>query len=78
MLKSITLENFFSFAEPTKIELNEDINVLVGINASGKSNFLKALELLYEAVAGVGLSKVFLTNWGDLIVLLIIHKKRLH
>lgn len=64
MLKSITLENFFSFAEPTKIELNEDINVLVGINASGKSNFLKALELLYEAVAGVGLSKVFLTNWG--------------
>ena len=64
MLKSITLENFYSFAEPTKIEINSGINVLIGINGSGKSNFLKAIELLYESIAGIGLEKIFLRDWG--------------
>jgi len=64
MLKRITLENFFSFGEPTTIELNSDINILVGINGSGKSNFLKALRLLHESVVGEGFEKVFLQEWG--------------
>jgi len=64
MLKRITLENFFSFGEPTTIELNPDVNVLVGINGSGKSNFLKAIRLLYEGVAGQGFEKTFLQEWG--------------
>ncbi|MCB9234137.1 MAG: AAA family ATPase [Bacteroidia bacterium] len=64
MIARITLENFFSFGQPTVIELNPGINVLVGINGSGKSNFLKAIKLLYEGVAGDGFEKIFLQDWG--------------
>ena len=64
MLKRITLENFFSFGEPTTIELNPGANLLVGINGSGKSNFLKAIRLLHEAVVGKGFEKTFLQEWG--------------
>lgn len=64
MLKRITLENFFSFGEPTTIELNPGVNLLVGINGSGKSNFLKAIRLLHEAVVGKGFEKTFLQEWG--------------
>jgi len=39
-------------------------DVLVGINGSGKSNFIKAIRLLYEGVAGIGFEKVFLQEWG--------------
>lgn len=66
MLKRITLENFFSFGEPTTIELNPGVNLLVGINGSGKSNFLKAIRLLHEAVAGKGLENLLLKEWGGL------------
>ena len=64
MIKKITLENFFSFKEKTTIELNPNINILVGINGSGKSNFIKAIKLLYESVIGNGLEKKFLKEWG--------------
>ncbi len=66
MLKRITLENFFSFGKETTIELNPDVNILVGINASGKSNFLKAIRLLYEGVYGIGLEKLLINEWGGL------------
>lgn len=48
MLKSIRLQNFLSFKDET-IELNPNANVLVGINGSGKSNFLHAIGLLRAA-----------------------------
>lgn len=64
MISKITLENFFSFRHPTTIELNPDINILLGINGSGKSNFLKAIHLLQESIAGNGLEKIFLKEWG--------------
>lgn len=64
MIARVTLENFFSFGEPTTIELNPDLNILVGINGSGKSNFLKAIRLLYESIAGSGFEKIFLKEWG--------------
>lgn len=64
MLASITLENFFSFDEPTTINLNPGVNVLVGINGSGKSNFIKAIRLLYEGIIGKGFEKIFLGEWG--------------
>ena len=64
MISKITLENFFSFRHPTSIELNPDINILVGINGSGKSNFLKALHLLYESIVGNGLESVFFKEWS--------------
>jgi len=46
------------------IELNLDINILLGINGGGKSNFLKAIHLLQESIAGNGLEKIFLKEWG--------------
>ncbi len=64
MISKITLENFFSFKSPTTIELNPDINILVGINGSGKSNFLKAIYLLQESIVGNGLETVFLKEWS--------------
>lgn len=64
MISKITLENFFSFRHPTTIELNPDINILVGINGSGKSNFLKAIYLLQESIVGNGLEKIFLKDWS--------------
>ena len=64
MIKSISLENFFSFSKAYTISLNEKVNVLVGINGSGKSNFLKAITFLYESIAGGGLEKIFLKDWG--------------
>jgi len=44
MIDSITLTNFFSFKEQT-VCLNPKVNLLVGINGSGKSNFIRAFEL---------------------------------
>lgn len=64
MISKITLENFFSFREATSIELNSDVNILLGINGSGKSNFLKAIQLLYESIIGNGLEEVFLKKWS--------------
>lgn len=64
MISKITLENFFSFRQPTTIELNPDVNILMGINGSGKSNFMKAIQLIYESIIGNGLEKIFLTKWS--------------
>ncbi|WP_204106024.1 MULTISPECIES: AAA family ATPase [Spirulina sp. CCY15215] len=64
MISKVTLENFFSFRHSTIIELNSDVNILLGINGSGKSNFLKAIQLLYESIIGNGLEKIFLKNWS--------------
>ncbi|RKZ90682.1 MAG: chromosome segregation protein SMC [Candidatus Parabeggiatoa sp. nov. 1] len=64
MISKITLENFFSFKHPTLIELNPDINMIKGINGSGKSNFLKAIHLLHESIVGNGLESVFFKEWS--------------
>ncbi len=67
MFKNITLENFFSFGKPTTLALNTKVNVLVGINGSGKSNFLKAIYLLSEAIEDKGFKNVFLGKWGGFV-----------
>lgn len=63
MIKEIRLKNFYSFKDCT-IPLNGDVNVVVGINGSGKSNLLKAITLLKEGVAGVGLKKHVIDTLG--------------
>ena len=63
MLKSIRLVNFYSFRDTT-IDLNQGANVLVGINGSGKSNFLKVFELLNEAINGKRLRRHILEIGG--------------
>ncbi len=66
MLTRVTLENFFSFGKATTIELNPGVNLLIGINASGKSNFLKALELLKVIVVDGDLEDLVWKQWGGL------------
>lgn len=44
--------------------MHPETNILIGINGSGKSNFLKAIRLLYEGVAGKGLKAFVFENLG--------------
>lgn len=62
MLKSIKLSNFFSF-HSAKVELRE-LNTLIGINGSGKTNFLKAISILKAIVMEGGLQNLMLNQWG--------------
>lgn len=63
MIKEIKITNFYSFYEET-VKINPNTNILIGINGSGKSNFLKVLRLLKEGVAGIGLKKHIIDNLG--------------
>jgi predicted ATPase len=64
MLKSITIRDFFSFRGDTTIELNTGVNLLLGINGSGKTSFINVIRLLSEGVAGEGLTKLIQEQWG--------------
>jgi predicted ATPase len=65
MLKSIQLQNFYSFGKASeKIVLNLDTNLLVGINGSGKSNFLKAIQLLASSMSEGGSFQKTFNRWG--------------
>lgn len=63
MIKKIIVQNFFSFGAEQTIELNADTNILVGINGTGKSNFIKAIRLLQEGIKG-NFEKLFSQKWG--------------
>ena len=45
--KKIEIENFRNFRNST-IQLNDGINVIIGHNNSGKTNLLKALQLIFD------------------------------
>lgn len=62
MIKSIRFKNFFSFRDCT-VTLN-NINALIGINGTGKSNFIKALQLLKATVTEGALPDLILNQWG--------------
>lgn len=62
MIKSIRFKNFFSFKDCT-ITLN-NVNALIGINGTGKSNFIKALQLLKATVTEGALPDLILNQWG--------------
>ncbi|MDO8928467.1 MAG: AAA family ATPase [Bacteroidota bacterium] len=64
MIKTITIEHFFSFCEKQTLTLNSDTNILVGINGTGKSNFIKAIKFLYESIVGDGMEKILTQKWG--------------
>ncbi|MDR6560194.1 MULTISPECIES: AAA family ATPase [unclassified Arcicella] len=64
MIKKITIQNFFSFGSEQTIELNADTNVLVGINGTGKSNFIKAIRLLKAYLSANEFEKLFMQKWG--------------
>ncbi len=62
MIKSISFKNFFSFSSQTVVL--QDVNVLVGINGSGKTNFLKAFQVLRAVVTEGELSRLIIDRWG--------------
>lgn len=64
MLKSVSIMNFFSFGEKKTIELSQGVNLLLGINGSGKTSFINALRVLTEGIAGDGLQKLVQEQWG--------------
>lgn len=64
MIKSVNIKDFFSFKESQNIELNSGVNILLGINGSGKTSFINAFRLLYEGVCGEGFENLFQTQWG--------------
>lgn len=64
MIKSVTIKDFFSFQGENTIMLNAGVNILLGINGSGKTSFINAFRLLYEGVCGIGFEKLFQTEWG--------------
>lgn len=63
MIKELIIRDFFSFRGEHKIELNPGVNILVGVNGSGKTSMLNAISLLYEGIAGGGLASLF-RQWG--------------
>jgi predicted ATPase len=65
MLKQIRLQNFLSFKDLT-IDFNSGLNILVGINGAGKSNLLRALDLLREGVSNKRLKEFIFNKMGGL------------
>jgi predicted ATPase len=63
MIKELIIRDFFSFKGEHTIKLNPRVNILVGVNGSGKTSFLNAITLLYEGIAGGGVSALF-RQWG--------------
>ncbi len=64
MIKSVILQDFFSFKGENKIELKDGVNLLLGINGSGKTSFINSLRVLSEGIAGAGLSSLLQEQWG--------------
>ena len=67
MIKEIKLHNFFSFKDETSVLLNPGVNILVGINGSGKTSLINAFRLLYEGVCGNGFENLFQKEWGGYV-----------
>lgn len=47
-IDKLTITNFRGFSNESTIKFNEDINVLIGSNNSGKTTILKALSILFS------------------------------
>lgn len=56
MLKKITFTDFKSFVQ-AKLTL-EEISVLIGSNASGKTNMIEGIRILSEIVTGRDISSI--------------------
>ena len=64
-IRTITIQGFRSIAELKELELRP-LNILIGANGSGKSNFLGALDLLQTVLrpGGVNLLSEYVTRAG--------------
>lgn len=52
-ISSLTLRNILSFREPPPLELRP-LNILIGANASGKSNLINCIQLLQSIAQQLG------------------------
>lgn len=57
MLKQLILKDFFAFNGEHTINLKPGVNILLGINGSGKTSLINSLMMLYEGVCGIGMSE---------------------
>ena len=64
MLNSVIIKDFFSFKGENRIDLNKGVNVLLGINGSGKTSFINAIRLLHEGVSVAGVENLIQSQWG--------------
>lgn len=62
MIKTIRLKNFFSLSSEEIIF--GDLNALVGINGAGKSNLIKAVQVLKAVINDGDMSNLFINQWG--------------
>ena len=53
MIKSLNLTNFLSFGNESNTNDLSPLNILIGTNGSGKSNFLEAFDLLQNAATNI-------------------------
>jgi len=65
MIKQIRLRNFLSFKDLT-IDLNPGLDILVGINGAGKSNLLRAIDLLKQGVSKKQMKEFVIDRMGGL------------
>ena len=63
IIKKIKINNFKKFKGETTIEFNEDFNIIIGNNESGKSTILQAIELVLSGsqsrIDSIGLENIF-------------------
>ena len=64
MIRKVIIRDFFSFCGTNTIELKPGVNLLLGINGSGKTSLINALRLLYEGVCGDGVNSLLQEQWG--------------
>ena len=76
MIKKVIIQDFFSFKGKNEIELKSGINILLGINGSGKTSFLNAFKLLYEGVSGIGFEALFQNQWGGFYQVVNVNKRQ--
>ena len=62
-IRTITIQGFRSIAELRELELRP-LNILIGANGSGKSNFLGALDLLQTAIRNVTQLSEYISRAG--------------
>ncbi len=63
IIKKIKINNFKKFKDETTIEFNDDFNIIIGNNESGKSTILQAIELVLSGsqarIDSIGLENIF-------------------
>lgn len=63
LIKKMKIKNFKKFKGETTIEFNDDFNIIIGNNESGKSTILQAIELVLSGsqsrIDSIGLENIF-------------------